>query len=195
MRNVTLVVVLWQTALRVREIARLRIAQIDRDRRVLRDVLVKGGHMRDVALNDETVAMLDGYIAWRGETEPAAPLFARRDGNRLSVRAIQALFERWRAELGWMRPLHPHVLRHTHATGALAEGVGIETIAELLGHVGLRSVMIYTSVQDTGRRQALAKLGRLVPRDLIPKGIQPLPSGPEPARDSACAEEPFDAAA
>jgi integrase len=64
--------------------------------------------------------VLERYLEERGELPPDAPLIARQDGKALSVRAIQALFENWRRELGWTRSLHPHVLRHTHATQALA---------------------------------------------------------------------------
>jgi site-specific recombinase XerD len=90
------------------------------------------------------------------------PIFATRAGRLLSVRAVEALFQTWRSELGWTRPLHLHVLRHMDATGALALGTDIATVADLLRHHGLRSVMGYATVQDGARRTALAKLGRLL---------------------------------
>jgi site-specific recombinase XerD len=204
-RNLALVVTFWQTALRVSELARLRTSQVDREARLLRDVLIKGGHVVDVTLNDETLAVLDRYLASRGELDADAPLFARSDGGRLSVRAIQALFERWKLELGWTRALHPHVLRHTHATGALALGVDIAVVADLLRHKGLRQVMTYAAVQDAGRREALRKLGRLVPSSFLAgaapvnDGVatpgQPATSTQAPRAQSTCAEGPFDAAA
>lgn len=166
-RDLALVIVFWQTALRVAEVARLRVDQLDREAKLLRAVRVKGGHELDVALNDETLVVLDRYLATRDDLAGDAPLFATCNGGRLSVRAIQARFEGWRRELGWTRSLHPHVLRHTHATQALAAGVDIATVADLLRQADLRTVLVYAKVQDTARRAALVKLGALVPPTIL----------------------------
>ena len=45
-----------------------------------------------------------------------------------------------------------HSLRHTFATRLLREKVPLETIAELLGHVGMRSVDIYLDVETEALR-------------------------------------------
>ncbi|MEN6313464.1 MAG: site-specific integrase [Clostridiaceae bacterium] len=45
-----------------------------------------------------------------------------------------------------------HSLRHTFATRLLREKVPLETIAELLGHVGMRSVDIYLNVETEALR-------------------------------------------
>jgi site-specific recombinase XerC len=133
-RDLAVVITFWQTGLRVSELARLTWSQLDVERRCLGDVLVKGGHRRDVPLNDQVLAVLRAYRATRVLNGEDTPIFARRDGHGFSVRAIQALFTTWRVELEWTRPLHPHVLRHTHATDALALGADVATVADLLGH-------------------------------------------------------------
>jgi len=45
-----------------------------------------------------------------------------------------------------------HSLRHTFATRLLREKIPLETIAEMLGHVGMRSVDIYLSVETEALR-------------------------------------------
>lgn len=167
-RNVALVLTFWQAGPRVSELAGLRVGQIDREARLLRAVTRKGGHVLDVEVNEETLTMLGEYLASRGELAPEAPVFARRDGGRLSVRAIQALFEKWRAELGWTRALHAHVLRHTFATDALADGAALATVAEMLGHASIRTALVYAHVLSPARREALTKLGHRVPRSVLP---------------------------
>jgi integrase/recombinase XerC len=197
-RNLALVVLLWQTGLRVAEVARLRVAQLDRAALQLRDVLRKGGHVLDAELNPETIDILDAYLAERGELALDAPLFARADGHALSIRAIEALFATWRAELGWTRPLHPHVMRHSFATSALEDGAALATVAGLLGHQGLRTVLVYAHVQDPARRAAVARLGRHVPRDILsarPSRGAPVPNNVSPDAVPPCGEGPFDAAA
>lgn len=189
-RDLAIAVLFWQTALRVSELARLSWSQLDLERKTLGSVLMKGAHVLDVAVNDETIAVLTAYRALRGDVHGDAPIFARSDGHALSVRAIESLFETWRSELGWTRALHPHVMRHTHATGALALGTDIATVADLLRHNGLRSVTIYAAVQDQARRAALAKLGALVPRAILP-AIAANDGASEPGQERTCVEEPF----
>lgn len=40
-----------------------------------------------------------------------------------------------------------HSLRHSFATNLLRKGIPLETIAEMLGHVGMSSVDVYLSVE------------------------------------------------
>ena len=46
-----------------------------------------------------------------------------------------------------------HSLRHTFATNLLKNGIPLETIAEMLGHVGMSSVDIYLSVETQELRR------------------------------------------
>ncbi|HET9958577.1 MAG TPA: tyrosine-type recombinase/integrase, partial [Polyangiaceae bacterium] len=191
LRDLVMTLVFWQTGLRVAEVARLTWGDLDLERHCLRDVLVKGGHRRDVPLNDEVVAVLSGYRVTSANPSFERPIFTGFQGRSLSVRAIQALFATWRAELGWARRLHPHVLRRTHATGALALGVDIATVADLLGHSDLRAVMAYAAVQDGPRRAALRRLGDLVPAEIL-KQIRGVASAANDAEETTCVEERFD---
>jgi site-specific recombinase XerD len=53
----------------------------------------------------------------------------------------------------------PYALRHTGATHLAERGVHPRLIAEILGHVDLRHVHIYTQPTDAALREALGKLG------------------------------------
>jgi integrase/recombinase XerC len=190
LRDLVLALVFWQTGLRVNEVARLTWAQLDLDRRCLRGVTVKGGHLRDVALNDQVIAALSGHRASSKRADHDG-IFLTNWDRPLSVRGIQALFSAWRNELGWARPLHPHVLRRTHATGALALGVDISTVADLLGHSDLRTVTAYAAVQDGPRRTALERLGALVPEQILNQ-IAAMDTPANDAKKRTCVEERFD---
>jgi integrase/recombinase XerC len=152
LRDRVLLELLYGSGLRVSELAALDLEAVNVSACEVR-VLGKGRKERIVPMSGKTLEALAGYLPRRSELRhprtgfchPAALLVTRR-GQRLGIRRIQTLVQRYGA-LGAGRPdLHPHALRHSCATHLLEGGADLRVIQELLGHSSLTTTQRYTHV-------------------------------------------------
>jgi integrase/recombinase XerC len=152
LRDRVVLELLYGSGLRVSELAALDLNDVSSRACEVR-VLGKGRKERVVPISGKALAALEQYLPRRGELahprtrqlDDKALLVTRR-GQRLGVRRIQALVQRYGA-LGAGRPdLHPHALRHSCATHLLEGGADLRVIQELLGHSSLSTTQRYTHV-------------------------------------------------
>lgn len=89
-------------------------------------------------------------------------VFTRPDGRYASKQSFRNHLRRRGAEVG-ITGLHPHQLRHTCGSLALAAGVPIEDVSKMLGH---RNVTVTSGVYghqlDDGRRRVREGLDRIL---------------------------------
>ena len=69
--------------------------------------------------------------------------FFNASDRRLKPRAIQAVFEKYRAITG-IENLHCHVLRHSFSHTFLSQNGNLVQLAQILGHESLNTTAIYT---------------------------------------------------
>ena len=72
----------------------------------------------------------------------------RQYNESLVQRAVTAAVRK----AGLVKRVTSHTFRHSFATHLLADGYGIRTVQELLGHKDVRTTMIYTHVLNRGGR-------------------------------------------
>jgi site-specific recombinase XerD len=156
--------VLLQTAyacgLRISELVRLRVADIDSARMVVVVRQGKGQKDRLVPLSPRLLEVLRDY--WR-QQRPALWLFPGRDpGRPLHCGNVQKLCQRIVTRLGLAKRMTPHVLRHSFATHMLEAGVDVRTLQAILGHAGLETTAHYLHIETRRFRQVPGLLDRLM---------------------------------
>src|SRR5437867_9465270 len=135
---------LYATGLRVSELARLALDDVDTATKTVR-VIGKGRKERIVPFGTKAARALEAYLAARGH--PATgPLFMGARGRALGVRSIYEMVRRRARASGITRRVSPHTLRHTFATHLLDRGADLRLIQDLLGHSRLSTTQRYTHV-------------------------------------------------
>ena len=108
----------------------------------------KGGRGRTVPLSPQLRGVLDrGYRGWSEWTVADGRTPLAWVNHSMVGRTVRQV-ERWTDDIGRFlvgRPVRPHVLRHTFATGLLRVS-DLRVVQEILGHQRLTTTQIYTHV-------------------------------------------------
>ncbi|MFC1934293.1 tyrosine recombinase XerC [Chloroflexota bacterium] len=151
-RDRALLELLYASGLRVSELVKLNLEQVNLDTREIR-VWGKGSKERLVLMGEPAARALTAYLdqgrlKLLGEKRSSA-LFLNRYGKRLTERSVQSILEGYASIVGIEKRVHPHILRHTFATHLLDGGADLRVVQELLGHASLSSTQIYTHVSKS----------------------------------------------
>lgn len=142
----------YAAGLRVGEVVRLKVSDIDSARGLIHVRQAKGRRDRYVMLSDVALAELRRY--WRID-RPTNWLFpGARPGRHLHERTVQHVFRRAHRKAGIRKPATVHTLRHSFATHLLEAGTDLRYIQELLGHRNSNTTELYTKVS----RKSLASI-------------------------------------
>lgn len=121
----------------------------------------KGSKERTVPAPPMTIEALEYWLDFRatakGVEADCDGLFRGRQG-RLSNRYIRELVKNSGRKAGLGDLVHPHMLRHTFATHLTLNGVPIEVVQVLCGHVSISTTQLYVAVPDSRRFEAVGKL-------------------------------------
>jgi site-specific recombinase XerD len=140
-----MVMLAYGAGLRVSEVCKLRVEDIDPKRMLLHIRHAKRGRERYVMLSPKLLATLRAY--WKASRPTGPYLFPGRDPDKLFSRAaIHKAMVKAARRAGIGKPLSPHTLRHSFATHLLDAGTDLRTLQVLLGHASLKSTMAYLHV-------------------------------------------------
>ena len=149
-----IVQLLYATAMRVSELAGIRLADLDVKHGLVL-VLGKGRRERYLQIHGQARRALAVWVqrrrAWYASREWQARdegwLFVNfRDGGRLTAPRIHGFVAQAGKDAGIEKRVHPHLLRHSASTHLLERGMDIRVLQEMLGHASLSTTAIYTHV-------------------------------------------------
>jgi tyrosine recombinase XerC len=155
-RDRALLELLYASGLRVSEVVKLDLGEVDLDTNEIR-VWGKGSKERVVLMGKPASEAVSNYLEQGrpkllGEKKTNA-LFINRYGQRIPERRVQKMLEGYAKKAGIEKRVHPHILRHTFATHLLDGGADLRVVQELLGHAQLSSTQIYTHVTKSQARK------------------------------------------
>jgi len=156
-RDVAVVEMLAGTGLRVSELLRLSIGDIQIGERFGKVTVRKGKHFgfREVPLTRDLRHTLNAYLEEHPRKGDAdAPLWMGIRGELKHRSSIFRILNKY-TKIADLPSIGPHTLRHTFAYQYLqANPDDIRGLAALLGHSNINTVMIYTqpSLEDLNRR-------------------------------------------
>ncbi|HPN13389.1 MAG TPA: tyrosine-type recombinase/integrase [Spirochaetota bacterium] len=142
---------MYSSGLRISEVVKLDLADVDLNERILLVREGKGGKDRYVPFSEVSAAFIMKYIETdrkkhlrfcKGGDESA--LFIGQ-GGRMQTQVIRIYFRKYLEASGVTRKnLSPHSIRHSCATHLLEAGADVRYVQELLGHEYIQTTVKYT---------------------------------------------------
>lgn len=156
---------MYGAGLRVSEVTTLKVADLDRERKVIHVRGGKGNKDRQVMFAEPLREVLVAYWRWK---RPADWLFpGGNPGCPISRESVFQLCRKAAQRAGIDKAVHPHSLRHAFATHLLDDGVSLLVIQALLGHSNLKTTARYLHVSNAAVSSTRSPLEMLGSLDLI----------------------------
>jgi len=161
-RDRAMILVLLRTGMRIGELLRTRVSDVQLDERKIQLVVgEKNRTGRVVYLSADACQALKEWIRSRDPGKPL--LFYGQGRSSLSYTAARVMFLRYLKKAGISeRGYSLHGLRHTCATELLNAGMRLECLQQLLGHSNLEQTRRYARLTDKTREaeyfQAMARI-------------------------------------
>jgi len=146
----------YSAGLRVGEVVKLEVPDIDSERMLIHIRQGKGKKDRYTVLSEVAFEALLKYSKRYNLEKWLFP--GEREGEHISERTVQRIFEKARDAAGIEKDVSVHSLRHSFATHLLEGGTDLRYIQELLGHKNSKTTEIYTHVSEKNIRKIRSPL-------------------------------------
>ena len=145
LRDRCLLMTAYATGLRVSELVRLKVSDIDSSRMMVKVEQGKGKKDRYTILSQRLLLELRTY--WKQHRSPTW-LFPNAKGGPISIDYAQRIYNLAKQKAQIHKGKGIHTVRHCFATHLLEAGVDLCTIKTLLGHNSLQSTQRYLQIRQ-----------------------------------------------
>ncbi len=169
LRDLTVMLVLYETGARVQELIDLRTANFRFGGTSHVQLHGKGDKSRIVPINARVASVTRKYMKRYGCIKPDALVFANRTGGQLTRAGVQYIIDKNVALARKQRPylfssrITNHSFRHSKAMHLLEAGVNLVYIRDFLGHSSIMTTEIYArsnpKIKEEHLRKNSASLG------------------------------------
>ncbi|NQT50101.1 tyrosine-type recombinase/integrase [Candidatus Kuenenbacteria bacterium] len=149
---------MYGSGLRVAEVVKLKVGDLDFERKTIHVKSGKGNKDRITILSPKLAEELKIFL---NNKQVKDYVIGGRNDKMLTTRSIQKVFVKALEKAKIKKAATCHSLRHSFATHLLENGTNIRYIQKLLGHKKLETTQIYTQVTNK------ALQGLVSPLDLI----------------------------
>jgi integrase/recombinase XerD len=158
LRDQAMLQLLYATGLRVSELCRVTVSDLNLELGVLRTT-GKGNKQRVVPVGRAALAAVRRYLeSGRGlilKGRASRFLFITSRGGPMTRQAFWKLLAGHGRRVGIFKNLTPHVVRHSFATHLLEGGADLRSVQTMLGHADISTTQIYTHVLRSRLRKTL----------------------------------------
>jgi len=151
LKHRAILMTVYSAGLRVGEVTRLKVSDIDSERMMIRVNEGKGLKDRYTLLGERNLEILRLYYK---KYRPPEWLFPGRNPSEpVSVSCVQRVFKASVQEAGIKKKASVHTLRHCFATHLLESGTDLYYIQRLLGHKSASTTSVYLHIagKDLGK--------------------------------------------
>ena len=154
-RDLAILELLISTGMRVGEITRLNISDMNFQERSC-IVLGKGNSEREVYFSAKSKMYIKKYLETRTDNNEALFVSLIKPYNRLGISGIEILIRNLGKEAN-IKKVHPHKFRRTMDTMAIDKGMPIEQLQRLLGYSRIDTTLQYAMVKQSNVKIAHRK--------------------------------------
>lgn len=163
MRDAAMLETLYATGLRVSELVKLRLGDMNLDAGYL-VALGKGKKQRIVPLGEAAIVLLRSYIESARSSflreslaSTVDSVFLTRLGRRMTRQGFWKILGAHARAAGIRKALSPHKLRHSFATHLVERGADLRSVQAMLGHADIGTTEIYTHLSRAHLRSVYDK--------------------------------------
>lgn len=160
-RDLTLMVVLYDTGARVQEIIDLKLKQLQLTDKPIVYLTGKGNKTRIVPITIDTKNILQKYITDNNISDSEANVFKNKHNRPLTRVGINYILNKYiniarnKRKDYFKNKISPHCFRHSKAMHLLEAGVNLIYIRDFLGHVSVTTTEIYAKANPEIKRKVI----------------------------------------